>query len=178
MLGIVQQHRGGIGVESAQDKGTTFSIYLPELESGQVVEQKPRTSELPRGEGTILLAEDEEHVLRLTGRVLQAAGYRVLKAADGGEALAVYEQHAGEIDVLLLDVIMPHLGGPAVLKEIRARGGATPCIFASGYSETDVHEDFVVSEGVNLLQKPYTPQELIERIRDVMSKSTRKTTET
>lgn len=168
VLGIVQQHGGGVDITSTPGAGTAVDVYLPRYDGVSVAAPNAAPPVLPQGVGTVLLAEDEEHVLRLTGRLLQAAGYHVLKAANGLEALQVYRQNRNQIDLLLLDVVMPHMGGPAVLKELRAMGSTTPCIFASGYSEAEIHKDFVLSAGVELLQKPYTPEDLLLGIRRIL----------
>jgi two-component system, cell cycle sensor histidine kinase and response regulator CckA len=167
--GIVQQHGGHIGVHSEPGEGSVFKVYLPTV-AGAPVDAKPKGGiPAPCGQGTILLAEDEPLVRALTTRMLKGAGYRVLAAEDGEEALRVFDEAGGKVDLLLLDVVMPGLGGKAVLEAIRKKSPSIPCLFCSGYSEDAVHTDFVLQGGLKLLRKPFARDDLLRMVHDLVT---------
>ena len=120
------------------------------------------------GTEIILLAEDEDMVRDLAKSTLESAGYTVLTAVDGQEALRLFEAQGEEIDLALLDVIMPKLGGHAVLEHIRNRGPVIPVLFCSGYSKDAIHTNFILEEGLALIQKPYHREDLLRRVREVL----------
>jgi PAS domain S-box-containing protein len=170
VYGIVKQHDGMINVYSEVGKGTTFKIYLPIVarratEIGSKIEGRVRG-----GTETILLAEDDEGVRGLIERVLQEGGYSVLIARDGQEALDLFEVHAGEISLALLDVIMPRMGGREAGDRIREANPDVRIVYTSGYSANGVHTRFALDEGVDLIQKPCDPQTLLRRIREVLDR--------
>src|SRR5205085_6207356 len=134
VYGIVKQHDGHINVYSEVGHGTTFRIYLPMHESPAAVETTPAPAPLAGGTETILVAEDEAALRELARDVLEGLGYKVLLARDGAEAVALYEAERARIDLLLLDVVMPHMGGHEAYEHIRTLDGATPVIFMTGYS--------------------------------------------
>jgi len=168
VYGIVKHHNGLIHVYSEPGKGTTFKIYIsivdrPAETVGNKIE--PRAA---GGTETILMAEDEEMVRGLVARLLRNAGYTVLTACDGEEALRIFEEHDGEIHLALLDVMMPKLGGREVMERIQAKSPRVRFLFSSGYSENAVHTNFVVKERFNLITKPYRTPELLRAIRKVL----------
>ena len=170
VYGIVNQNHGFIELQSQPGEGTTFTLYVP-TDSQQptaLVEPPPVTAST--GTETILLAEDEEPVLRLASRVLSQAGYRVLTARNGREAIHQFEAHEGEVDLLLFDVVMPEVGGKEAYDAIRAKQPEILTLFCSGYSVGDIHTDFVVHEGIHLLVKPYSPAELLGRVRSLLDR--------
>jgi len=120
------------------------------------------------GSETVLVAEDEPMLLDLVTRVLTHAGYRVLGARDGEEALALFDAHATEIDLALLDVMMPRIGGREVMDQILPTHPHVRFLFSSGYSEGGIHTDFVVQEGLRLISKPYRMAELLQAVRSVL----------
>jgi len=161
--GIVQQHRGQIALASAPGRGTTVTIHLPRV---------PRTAARPPpataggvrgGTETVLLAEDNEQVRTLARTVLEGAGYRVLVATNGEEAVALHEAHAEEIALCLFDVVMPRLGGVAALETIRRSNPGTRALLMSGYAP-----DLSALEGVPLLSKPFVPRELLRGVRETL----------
>ena len=120
------------------------------------------------GTETILVAEDDEMVLHLTQTILEQAGYTVLSATDGEKALLVLADHAQEVDLVLLDVIMPKLGGRAVFQKMCESKYDLRYLFASGYSMNAVHTNFILDEGLRLIQKPYGRDDLLRRVRDIL----------
>ncbi len=166
VYGIVRQHEGMARAYSEPGKGTTFKVYLPSVERpadevGTKIEGPPRG-----GRETILVAEDDPGVREAARRTLERAGYTVWCARDGAEALEVFRAHAAEIQLLLLDVVMPELGGKEVSLRIRETHPALPILFASGYSENAVHTNFVLQEGIKLLRKPYQTAALLAAVRE------------
>jgi two-component system cell cycle sensor histidine kinase/response regulator CckA len=169
VYGIVRQTGGYIFPESEVGKGTIFRIYLPRHLPLPVAEApKPVEKPAPRdltGVGTVLLVEDEDGVRELAKRALTMRGYRVLDASGGDEALEVLEQHKGEIDLVVTDVIMPGMDGPALVKEIRATNPGMRVIFMSGFTDeflNDKPEDF------HFIGKPFTLKALTEKVKDVL----------
>jgi len=168
VYGLVKQHEGLLHVYSELDKGTTFKIYLPIVERsaegvGTKIEGPP-----PTGTETILLAEDDEMVRELSQKILEQSGYTVIPVTNGEEALHLIEKHDGEIDLALLDVMMPKIGGKAVFDHIQKTHPKTRVLFSSGYSMNAIHTDFVLDEGLALIQKPYQRNDLLRRVREVL----------
>ncbi|MFA6242095.1 MAG: PAS domain S-box protein [Candidatus Hydrogenedentales bacterium] len=169
VYGIVCQHSGAIRVESEPGKGTVFYIYLPTVE--QCVESPATSVETPMygGTETILLVEDDDGVRKLATRILSEAGYTVVAACNGAEAIAKFRETPDSIDLLLLDVVMPVMSGGEACRRIRELSPAIPALFASGYAENAIHSDFVLPAGMQLIQKPYKPNDLLKKIRDALS---------
>ncbi|MCP4643633.1 MAG: PhnD/SsuA/transferrin family substrate-binding protein [bacterium] len=168
VYGLVKQHRGMIHVYSEVDAGTVFKVYLPLVDRATVAAGDRPEGPVAGGNETVLLAEDEEIVRRLTNTILTRAGYTVLNARDGEEALRVFEDHADEIGLALLDVMMPKLGGRAVYERIREARPGIRVLFSSGYSMNAIHTDFVLDEGLALISKPFQHNELLRRVREAL----------
>ena len=169
VYGIVKQSGGYIGVESELGKGTTFTVYLPSVE--EAVEPAPAEvapAELPGGTETVLMVEDEEAVRDLIGEILRQAGYTVLGARHGGEALVIGDRHRGPIHLLLTDVVMPEMGGRELVDRLAVTRPAMKVIFMSGYTDDAVAGHGVVGTGTALLRKPVTPETLLRSVRDVL----------
>ncbi len=167
--GIVQQTGGHIQVYSEPGLGTSFKVYLPRVEE-PTSSAKSRSGILaaPRGTETVLLVEDED-ALRSLGRfVLQGAGYRVLEASDGKEALAVAAQYEGPIHLLASDVVMPELGGRQLAERLRTSRPGMKTLFLSGYTDDAVVRHGVLHETVHFLQKPFSPLGLTRKVREVL----------
>ena len=119
----------------------------------------------PEGHETVLLAEDEAMVRGLTAKILEKAGYRVIPARDGEDALTIFHDRGDEIDLVLLDVIMPKKSGPVVREEILHLRPDMRFLFMSGYSADEVHSSHLLQHGIPLLQKPYASAELLRAVR-------------
>jgi CheY-like chemotaxis protein len=174
VYGIVRQHEGMVRAYSEVGKGTTFKVYLPVVERpadavGTKIESLPLG-----GNETILVAEDDDGVRELARETLMRAGYTVLLAKDGPAALALFKEHAAQIKLLLLDVVMPELGGREVFDQIHAEHPALPALFASGYSENAIHTNFVLQEGMKLIRKPYDTSALLRAIRTALDNAAAK----
>lgn len=168
VYGIVKQHNGTINVYSEVGKGTTFEIYLPLVE-GDAAEIGSKIEGLVRGgTETLLLAEDDELLREMTVELLEKAGYRVLVATDGQEAVDMFEAHANEISLVLLDVVMPKLSGRDACDRIREIDPDVCTLYTSGYSTDAIHTRFVLDEGVELIRKPYDMHVLLRKIREVL----------
>ncbi|HJX83793.1 MAG TPA: PAS domain S-box protein, partial [Candidatus Angelobacter sp.] len=154
--GIVKQSGGFISVKSALGKGTTFSVYLPRITStaGAVASaKKPDTC--PGGTETILLVEDEEALRKVTRESLEEAGYKVVEAQDGKDALRLMEKKTEHIDLLLTDVVMPNMSGPELASRLQAMVPGLPTIYTSGNSGNELDEKRLREAGDVFLQKPY-----------------------
>ncbi|MBV9490726.1 MAG: PAS domain S-box protein, partial [Verrucomicrobia bacterium] len=167
--GILQQSGGYLHLESRPGAGTRFHIYLPAVRG---MAPRPSDSEglfptpMPvEGGETILLAEDEDAVRRVTTQLLETFGYHILKASTGEEALRVAESHLGKIDLLMTDVVMPGMGGRELADRLRCRDPRIKVLFQSGYTDDAVVRHGVVHAEVAFLQKPFTPQALAEKVR-------------
>jgi PAS domain S-box-containing protein len=167
VYGIVEQHRGVIGVESEPGVGTTFRIHLPVRNNHEQAAAAVERAPLLRGEGTILVAEDADELRQLAVRVLEAQGYRVLAAADGEQALELFAAHKDEIDLVVLDVMMPKLSGTEAYRRMQGLKPGIRAVFSSGwYDEAD--ETLARIEGARLLYKPHPAGELLRAVQELL----------
>jgi signal transduction histidine kinase/CheY-like chemotaxis protein len=159
--GIVRQVGGDLSIESAPDQGTTVHLYLPATkESPPAVPRKSPT--VGSAERIVLVAEDEADLREVATRILTAAGYRVLAAADGEEALAVAASFDGTIDVVLSDVVMPKMNGRELAEALRGVRPGTPVVFMSGYAAPLMTDQGLLEPGVTVLGKPFTKAQLLD----------------
>ncbi len=173
VYGLVQQHGGIIHVYSEVGKGTTFKVYLPTTRAEEIQHEKDiqqEQSEQLTGYETILIAEDEMAVRSVATRILEQAGYHVISAENGEEAVRLFLENINDIDLVILDVIMPVMGGKEAYDKIRVIRPDVPVIFSTGYSENSIHTNFVLNENLKLLSKPYGRQDLLKSVRSTLDK--------
>jgi len=168
VYGIVKQSGGHIGVVSHVGDGTTFRIYLPQVEKASESNRPSGIPLPPQGTETVLLVEDEDGVRTLTRHVLGGCGYTVLEAANGDEAMRVAARHDGLIHLLISDVVMPGAGGRIVAERMAARYPAIRVLFVSGYMDDAIIRHGILREGVHFLQKPFSPAALAFKVREVL----------
>jgi two-component system cell cycle sensor histidine kinase/response regulator CckA len=176
VYGIVKQADGWIHLESKMGEGTAFRIFLPvyipvagaEPAAAPAKPARPAARDLS-GVGRILFVEDEDAVRGVAARLLRARGYEVIEACDGEEALELAELHAGQIDLLISDVIMPGLDGPTLLKKARQYLGDAPVMFISGYAEAEFSDLLEGETGVTFLAKPLDIKVLAERVKQQLA---------
>lgn len=166
--GIVQQHHGMVEVQSEPGKGTTFNIYLPliKLKVDEVV-----TDHLPKpagGKETILLAEDEDDVRNVVRTICEIAGYKIIEAIDGEDAINKYKENSATIRLFVSDVMMPVKNGKAAYDEIRAIAPNMKAIFMSGYTEDIMNNKMILDERLHFITKPISPVEFLRKIRTVL----------
>lgn len=168
VYGIVRQHNGLIQLVSEAGKGTAFSIYLPITQNAAKSSENTVKEEVAGGSETLLVGEDEEQVRNFIVRVLTNKGYQVLSAPDGEEAWRIFNARATDIDMVLLDLVMPKMSGQEVQERIKEVRPEMPVMFMSGYSVDILQNNFAEKEDAYLLQKPYTPQQLLAQIRAIL----------
>ncbi|MGH7134620.1 MAG: ATP-binding protein, partial [Pirellulales bacterium] len=166
VYGVVQQHGGLINLYSEVGIGTTFKIYLPIGNGAASAAAIAETLPAEGGHETILVAEDEPMVRNLAVRILTGAGYSVLAAADGAEAVNLFESHAGSIHLALLDAVMPKLTGREVFDRLKLLKPALPVVFSSGYDPDMGQIKSLRSKGLRMVQKPFDPDVLLRAIRE------------
>jgi len=171
VYGIVKQSGGNIWVYSEPGKGTTFKTYLPRVdepleEAGEKVVQKELTG---RGE-TILVVEDEEKVRQLTVQILTKNGYTVLEASHGDEASHICEQHKGPIHLMVMDVVMPGMNGRQLAKSLEPHHPEMKVLYMSGYTDNAIVHHGILEKGLSFLQKPFTMDGLVRKVREVLDK--------
>ncbi|MGH7526451.1 MAG: response regulator, partial [Gemmatimonadales bacterium] len=169
VYGIVKQVEGYVQVDSQPAKGATFTIYLPAAPGATAVVRTPRRQRIRmHGDETVLVAEDEPGVRSPVRRILAAHGYRVLDAPTGMGALEAAEQHQGRIDLLLTDVVMPGMNGGELARRLRGVRPQCRVLYMSGYSTEAVATQGVLTPGAAFLQKPFSVEELVLRVREVL----------
>ncbi|WP_319522281.1 PAS domain S-box protein [uncultured Desulfosarcina sp.] len=166
-FGIVKNHHGAIDVDSEPGRGSTFFFYLPV--SRKSAREESRRYELPvSGHGTVLLVDDESMVLEVGEKLLNKIGYTVLTASSGESALDIYAQNADRIDLVILDIIMPQMGGDEVFDRLKAINPHVAVLLASGYSIDGQAEEIMARGCRAFIQKPFTIVELSKRLREVL----------
>jgi nitrogen-specific signal transduction histidine kinase len=174
VYGIVKQSGGFIWVESEKGKGAAFEIYLPgSHKSVTEASDTANSNPIPRGTETILLVEDENGVRELASEFLKAAGYTVLEARDGLEALELALSYSRNINLLLTDMVMPHMSGTELASKLRNSRPHLLVVCMTGYAECSGKEEGRMSDEMSLMQKPFSRSSLLEKVREVLSSATR-----
>ncbi|MGQ0662779.1 MAG: ATP-binding protein [Pseudomonadota bacterium] len=172
VYGIVKQTGGFVFVDSAPGQGATFSIYLPRWrDEAGAAPRRGRIGERHAdltGAGTVLLVEDEDAVRLFSARALRNKGYRVVEAQSGGAALDILDKFGGNIDLMVTDVVMPHMDGTTLIKVVRERRPQIKVICISGYAEESFRARLDKAEGVHFLPKPFNLDELAGKVKDVL----------
>jgi CheY-like chemotaxis protein len=169
VYGIVKQNNGFIYVYSEPGKGTTFKIYLPR-HAAKAERMRKQDPEKPvaRGHETILLAEDEPAILTMTTTILERQGYTVLAASTPGEAIQLARGYAGEIHLLMTDVVMPEMNGRDLAKNLMSLFPHIKRLFTSGYTANVIAHHGVLEDGVYFIQKPFSMKNLANKVREVL----------
>jgi len=169
--GIIKGHGGVIKVYSEQGVGTTFNIYLP-ASAGEVPEEKQREKkQICRGEGTILIVDDEEAIREVTRGILESLGYLVIEARSGKEAISIYKEQGKNIDLVILDMIMPGMSGGATFDVLKSMNPQVKVILASGYPENGMAKEILDRGVMGFLQKPFRIDDLSSKVQEVLKQN-------
>lgn len=167
VYGIIQQHEGLVQVYSEPGVGTTFKVYFPTVERLASTIGVSLEPVAPRGNGTVLLAEDEAGVRDIAMKLLERAGYDVIAAENGEEAVALFRRHSNRISLLIFDVVMPRMGGFQAYEEIAKTHPHLPTLFCSGYSGATLNHNGDIPHGTHFLHKPYSYEQLLRKLAEV-----------
>ncbi len=167
VYGIVKQNKGSIQVSSEPGRGTTFKIYFPRFPGEAVPEEQERERPLG-GSETVLIVEDEPQILLLAKRILEHYGYETVGAGSPGEALLLLEKYRGPLDLLLTDVIMPHMTGPELKARVESLHPGIKTVFMSGYTADVIAQRGLLDKGLAFIQKPFTVQDLAGMVRKAL----------
>jgi PAS domain S-box-containing protein len=169
VYGIVRQSGGNVWVYSEPDKGTTFRVYLPQIEETVVTNNDLVSAVITkRGSETVLLVEDEDMVRKLTSELLVESGYVVLEANGGEQAMSVCKAHKEPIDLLITDVVMPRISGKQVAEQLKKIHPETRVLFMSGYTDEAIVHHGIVDSNIAFIQKPFSELALAQKVRDVL----------
>jgi len=167
VYGVIKNHGGFIEVFSEKDHGATFDIYLPSSDA-QVVQTQTDSEEVLKGSGTVLLVDDEEIILDVNQQILHHLGYQVLRAQSGIEALEIYQNRSGPIDLVILDMIMAGMGGKETYEKLKQLDPKIKVLLSSGYSKEGDAEE-ILAQGCNgFIQKPFDVKQLSQKLREVL----------
>jgi two-component system cell cycle sensor histidine kinase/response regulator CckA len=170
VLGIVRGHEGAIDVESSPGQGTRVRVFFPAC-SKEPVRAASKPAEELQGHGLVLVVDDEKNVRISTELLLRGFGFEVIVAGGGAEAIEVFRSESGRIDVVLLDLTMPRMGGIETLKELRRIAPEIPVVLTSGYGSTRLDDESKGGGGPDaLLPKPYTSDRLLATLGRVMNR--------
>jgi CheY-like chemotaxis protein len=168
VYGIIRNHGGIIDVYSKKGKGTTFNIYLPASEK-EIIEEKQLPEEFIKGSGTILLVDDEDRIIDVCSELLKTMGYDVLIAKSGKEAIEAYRINKDDVDMVILDMIMPDMSGGETYDKLLGTNSKIKVLLSSGYS-IDGQAAEILERGCDgFIQKPFNMKELSMKIKDILS---------
>jgi len=165
--GIIQNHNGNITVDSQKGRGTTFSILLP-ASAREVVKEMPINDTIQKGQGTVLMVDDEEIILDVGVQMLEAMGYQTLIAQGGEEAVRVYSENKDRIDMIILDMIMPGMNGSDTFKALKEIDGDVKVILSSGYSLNGQATEILDMGCIGFIQKPFSLKELSGKLKETI----------
>jgi two-component system, cell cycle sensor histidine kinase and response regulator CckA len=171
VFGIVKQNNGFINVYSEPGNGTTVKVFLPRSRAAEEAPSAAAREAPARGSEMLLVVEDEPALLGLARMTLEKNGYRVLAAASPAEALRAIEGHAGAIDLLITDVVMPGMNGRELHQRLVALRPGLKALYMSGYTADIIAHRGIVDEGMAFLPKPFTPQDLVRKVREALDSS-------
>jgi CheY-like chemotaxis protein len=168
--GIIKNHNGNIEVDSEIDQGTTFKIYLPTSDK-EILNESTVIGKTYKGRETILLIDDEEMIADTSKRMLERLGYHVLLAESGQTALKLYEEYRGRIDLIILDMIMPGMGGSEIFDRLKTLDPSIRVLLSSGYSLSGQASQIMKRGCKGFIQKPFNIEQISKKIREVLDKS-------
>jgi CheY-like chemotaxis protein len=174
VYGIVKQSGGNIWVYTQPGRGSTFKIYLPRVDEPTPDRTETPPTRITSGSETVLLVEDEPSLRDLIKFALTGNGFTVLDVPSPAEALALSRRHTGLLHLLLTDVIMPGMDGPALAKQVQKERPDIKVLYMSGYAANFIMHDGVVDPGTNFLEKPFHPRTLLSKVREVLESAPRR----
>jgi CheY-like chemotaxis protein len=167
--GIIKGHHGGIRVYSELGKGTTFKILFPAVAARPGVEAPVEAVTPFKGSGTVLVVDDEDSIRAMAAGILNQMGFETLLAADGMEALMLFETHKADIRLVIMDLTMPHMDGAETFTALRDRGYGVPVVLSSGFNETEAVTKFKEQGLAGFLQKPYRVSSFMQAVKHALA---------
>jgi len=168
VYGIVKQSDGDVQVRSKPGVGTAITVYLPRRDAQLSARSVVPISSVSTGRETVLVVEDEQRLRALVERILQNAGYTVLVAESGADALALFDQHGGKVDLLLTDVVLPQMSGREIAERLAQTKPTLKVLYMSGYTEEIIDRHGVLEDGARLIGKPFTAADMSRKVRIVL----------